>query len=181
LEQDKIDYNFTNNYFTVHGIWPEYKNGSWPSYCDVPKFNITKIEPIKTNLTKYWTNFKDPEKLWKHEYYKHYSCLKSDHLFPNELRFFSIGLELRKALDYYTMLQIESIVPTNKHKYKKEDIINAIRKYIKKEIVITCDKKNILEEIRICFNKNLTLIDCSREEIDKGCYRNEIWFNKYIQ
>ena len=53
--------DFNNTYFNIHGLWPEYKNGSWPQYCNISKFNITKLYPIKQQLMTYWSNYKHPE------------------------------------------------------------------------------------------------------------------------
>ena len=39
---------FTNDYFTVHGLWPQYTNGTWPQFCNTTsKFNSSALSLIK--------------------------------------------------------------------------------------------------------------------------------------
>jgi|AntRauTorckE6833_2_1112554.scaffolds.fasta_scaffold120191_1 ribonuclease T2 len=65
IYEDHSKYNFTNDYFTVHGLWPEYNNGKYPQFCNkTERFNLTKLDPIRNELEKYWTNFKNPIKFW---------------------------------------------------------------------------------------------------------------------
>src|SRR5271170_2551842 len=51
--------------FVVHGLWPEFKNGSWPSDCSV--------EPGPANLDAQAEIMPDPS-LAAHEWKKHGAC-----------------------------------------------------------------------------------------------------------
>lgn len=170
-------YKFNNTYFTIHGLWPEFKNGSWPQYCYAKKFNLTSLIPLRPELDIYWTDFKDAEKFWKHEYKKHLSCAIQDPQLNNEYQCFKIGLEMRKILDLYHILKLNNIVPSNSKKYSIIDIYKAIYNFIKHSFVITCDYRKILTEIRVCIDSDLNIIDCPNIELKKCCSYNEIFYN----
>jgi len=179
LKHDHINYNFTNDYFIIHGIWPEYINGSWPEFCNnTKKFNINELESINKLLTKYWTNFRNPIKFWKHEYRKHQSCAKSDPIFNTEFKYFLTGLFLFFQSDIYKTLKDNEIIPTNKYAYSVNKFIYILEKKYNSTIVITCSKDQIISEVIICFDKNLNTINCPKNEIKKKCKYNKIIYNK---
>jgi len=181
LDDSKItDYNYTNNYFTVHGFWPEDYNGSWPQYCKgkwpYSKFNETMLDPIISNLTMYWTDFKDPEKFWEHEYYKHLLCAENIYSDPYDL--FYAGLEYREKYDLYSALESSDIYPNNWYQYKVKDLERAIEKVIGYDVIITC-QDGILNEVYLCMTKNLTLFDCPKSQDYSYCRNNTILYNYY--
>jgi len=73
--------------FTIHGLWPEYDNSTWPSYCK----NITYDKQlIPQDMDKYWYSCKgDSNSFWKHEWIKHGVC--TDY---TQLEYFTVVLDL---------------------------------------------------------------------------------------
>jgi ribonuclease T2 len=177
LHSDHSNYVFTNNYFTIHGLWPEYKNGSWPQFCNASKFNVTTLDPINQSLVKYWTDFKNPEQFWSHEYYKHLSCLEEDPIFNNEYTCFNTGLKIRSNINYFSYLKDAAINPSNDHNYTVQSISTVIHKHINVEPIIVCDTSGILNEIRICISPSMNIVNCPMNEIKKGCQRKMVWYN----
>ncbi|ONM35614.1 Ribonuclease 2 [Zea mays] len=62
--------------FTIHGLWPDYDDGTWPSCCRRTQFEMDKILPLKEVLDKYWpslycsksgTCFSGKGLFWAHE------------------------------------------------------------------------------------------------------------------
>ncbi len=173
-------YHFNNTYFTIHGLWPEYKNGSWPQYCNITKFNVTELDSIRSDLELYWTDFNNAEKFWAHEYYKHMSCLEEDNIFSDEYICFSTGLNWRNKMDLYSVLNASNITPSNNKYYSVEQIRDVISKYYNYDIVVVCDHNDILTEIRFCFDPNLNMFNCPPSEMDKGCNQKMVWYNEII-
>jgi len=170
------DYNFTNSYFSIHGIWPEYDNGSWPQYCpgegQYKKFNVTNLTPIYQNLTKYWTDFKDPIDFWTHEYYKHMLCAENIYHDPYDL--FWKGLGYRQSINLYQILLDNNIYPNNKYKYNTNTLQNIIKNEIGFAPSINC-QNNIINEIQLCMTKDLILQDCPIDryhDYNQYCYYN---------
>lgn len=152
-----MKHEFDNSYFSVHGIWPEYYNGSWPSYCDSKeKFNVTKLNDIETKLKKYWTNFINPSEFWKHQFLKHLTCTDSS----NPYIYFWYGLKLREKYNLFSILRQNDIIPSNNKLYETKLIQNVINNQINKKIILNCNENNILSEIKICFDKSFNVIDC---------------------
>ncbi|CAO2195562.1 unnamed protein product, partial [Urochloa humidicola] len=63
-------------WFTIHGLWPDYDDGTWPSCCRHTEFEMDKILPLKETLDKYWpslycsspsTCFSGKGLFWAHE------------------------------------------------------------------------------------------------------------------
>ena len=177
VDQDRTN-TFNNTYFTIHGLWPEYFNSTWPEFCNKDKFNLTAIQNITSDLKIFWTNFHNPLTLWTHEFQKHASCAKSDPLLNSEYKYFLTGLELRNQMNLYTMLNNSNIVPSNTAKYTTNQIQKAVYLGINHTAVIVCDKNNILNEIRVCLNKNLELFDCPISEIKEQCQEEYIIYNQ---
>ncbi|KAJ0244698.1 hypothetical protein HA466_0192860 [Hirschfeldia incana] len=44
----------TPTQFTIHGLWPDYNDGSWPSCCYRSDFNEKEISTLLDGMEKYW-------------------------------------------------------------------------------------------------------------------------------
>lgn len=175
IHHDKIKYNFTNDYFTVHGLWPTYDNGSWPQYCDNVTFNATYLEPIYKKLDRYWTNFRDPESFWEHEFLKHMTCAE-DTYYPYLL--FDYGLEWRSILNMYQVLYDHGVSPGDNYDINK--LYDIIKANFGSNVVITCDRDSILTEIHICMTKLVRPFDCPENEYKEECKSDMIFYNAVI-
>ncbi|KAJ6723919.1 RIBONUCLEASE T2 [Salix koriyanagi] len=40
--------------FTIHGLWPDYNDGTWPSCCYRSDFKEKEISTLHDALEKYW-------------------------------------------------------------------------------------------------------------------------------
>lgn len=150
------------NYFIIHGIWPDYNNGSFPQFCNLntlPKFNITSLQPILWYLNRYWNNFRNSTELWEHEYYKHYSCARTDHYLGTELDYFKMGIIFYRKWNILEILKSNGIFPDNTLYYATKTIVNVIQKKLNSTIIITCPD-DTLNEVRICINKDMNIINC---------------------
>nr|CAD1838958.1 unnamed protein product [Ananas comosus var. bracteatus] len=63
-------------YFTIHGLWADYDDGTWPSCCSHSGFDINKISSLLPTLKKYWPSlycssssrcFGGKGPIWAHE------------------------------------------------------------------------------------------------------------------
>lgn len=67
-----------NTNFTLHGLWPQYSTGGYPSYCTSEAFNPAVPDQVGWNdMTTYWPNAQYPttdpayDDFWDHEWTKH--------------------------------------------------------------------------------------------------------------
>lgn len=67
--------------FSIHGLWPEYSNGSWPEYCarsgagDARRAGGAGAEEQQAIMDCVWPSMTGPnEQFWDHEWYKHGTC-----------------------------------------------------------------------------------------------------------
>ena len=85
--------------FSIHGLWPDYSDGTYPSFCHKVTFNIDKLKPIECDLINYWELPEHHKKLetsfWKHEWLKHGSCMYKE---MDELEYFKKALELYEKI-----------------------------------------------------------------------------------
>ncbi|ARF09950.1 T2 family ribonuclease [Indivirus ILV1] len=170
-------YKFNNSYFTIHGLWPQYYNGSWPQFCNHDKFNYLAIKNISQYLEMYWTNFKNAKDLWVHEYKKHATCAENDPLLSTEYQYFLTGLILRNKYNIFSVLKNNSIVPSNIIKYSTKGLVKVLSKGFNNTIVMLCNENNILNEIRFCLDKNLEQFDCPSNELKEQCQNKYISYN----
>lgn len=77
---------FWKYHLTIHGLWPSYSNGGWPSDCasssDEEIFNHTILAPLIPQLERFWPNVKAKQSpdakhfydFWQYEWGKHGTC-----------------------------------------------------------------------------------------------------------
>ena len=166
--------NISNNsYFTIHGLWMENLNGSYPEYCSGSPFNVSELNPIKDQLTTFWTDFKNATEFWKHEYNKHFKCAQDT--FPNVYKLFYYGLMLRNKYNLYELLKNNGIYPSNTVFYD----INKINYVFNTSVVITCETENILTEIWMCMDKQFRPFGCPKNLSASGCKFSKLWYKKF--
>ena len=47
-----------SNKYSIHGFWPQFNDGKYPTYCKKVTFDINKLESIMKDLQKYWKSQK---------------------------------------------------------------------------------------------------------------------------
>jgi ribonuclease T2 len=80
--------------FTIHGLWPQYTDNGYPSFCTKEPFDPIIPDQIgDTQMQQYWPNVQsDPNEpeyddFWEHEWSKHGTCsgLTQTNYFENAL------------------------------------------------------------------------------------------------
>ena len=68
---------FWSTSLTIHGMWPEWNNGSYPATCDAEAFDKSVTDKIGMDtMTKFWPNVQydvaDAKytSFWEHEWTK---------------------------------------------------------------------------------------------------------------
>ncbi|XP_019188674.1 PREDICTED: ribonuclease 2-like isoform X1 [Ipomoea nil] len=155
--------------FTIHGLWADYEDGTWPSCCEGSQFDENVISPLLDVLNKYWPSYrcgssktchKTKGLFWAHEWEKHGTC--SYPIIKNEYEYFVNALDLYFKYNVTEVLIGAGYVPSNSEKYPLEGIISAIQNAFHMTPEVTCSSGS-LEELRLCFDKNFEPRDCETE------------------
>lgn len=154
----------TGSRFTIHGFWPNYASGGYPSYCTEAKFSASNVSSIMDELNSDWPSLSDGsnEAFWAHEYEKHGTCATD--VFPTEFDFFSGTLALYKK---YESVLGDSIAGFVGGKAYADDIFDAIQNATGFKPQLSCyDSK--LSLVALCFGDgDLAIQDCPYQS--SGC------------
>ncbi|ORX75038.1 ribonuclease T2 [Linderina pennispora] len=146
----------TDDYFTIHGMWPNTCAGTLTPrsgcdnsrvYTDV-KARIQKLKPaLVTDMTKYWPSKGNPNDVfWNHEWKTHGTCVstlrpqcyKSYTEDQDIVDYFTNAMNLHKKYDYAAALKKHSIVPDNTNLVKAADFKKAINTEHGVNVVLKC-------------------------------------------
>ncbi|KAL1327745.1 hypothetical protein HN51_037750 [Arachis hypogaea] len=163
--------------FTVHGLWPNFNNGSFPSNCKSVEnsFDESKMSDIVPRAETSWAAFSCPSKkktnstnsdnmkLWKHEWDKHGTC---SHSVLHQHAYFDFTLNLKDHIDLLQILLNNGIKPDGKN-YSVEKIRQVIKEATGFEAGIRCNTdasgNSQLNEIVLCVDKSAasrSFIEC---------------------
>ncbi|XP_044977923.1 ribonuclease 2-like [Hordeum vulgare subsp. vulgare] len=161
------------NWFTIHGLWPQYSYGGWPSCCrPTTTFNMNKIAMLRPILERYWpslycgdtsTCFGGRGPFWAHEWATHGTCGYPE--IQDEYDYFSTALYLYSKYNVTKALRKAHIYPRNGRKYAVAHIVAAIDHAFGRLPHLVC-KNGSLQELRLCFHKDYQPRDCGSEEDD---------------
>jgi len=167
-------------WFTLHGLWPNNNDTTYPSDCGGPPFDEGAIQSIEGQLNKYWTNYLVDDtaaSFWAHEYNKHGTCATSLPALGDELKFFSGALHLRSVYDATQALAAGGITPSNSNSYTPAQVIAAVQGVYGAQPVLGCSYSNslgeeVLVEIGLCIGTNLRIFECDPRVYAKGLERS---------
>ncbi|KAL2488401.1 Ribonuclease 2 [Forsythia ovata] len=177
--------------FTIHGLWADYNDGTWPSCCDGPTFNVKEISTLLDALNKYWPSLSCSSAsnchggkglFWAHE------CLKliiasfvyfilelgddvrqwekhgtcSSSVTKDEYSYFLTTLNVYFKYNVTEVLREAGYVASNTEKYPVGGIISAIQNAFHATPELQC-KGDAVEELRLCFYKDFKPRDCAVE------------------
>ncbi|KAJ7974643.1 Ribonuclease [Quillaja saponaria] len=159
--------------FTIHGLWPQRKDGTDLTYCDTTEtLTDATLNSFKSDLLEYWpdlstNNFEASKSLWRYQWEKHGTCSASKF---NAQEYIERAILRTKNNDVLPMLKNAGIQPYGAS-YSTSRIQKAIKDITLHNPDIKCNKdakKNIyLYEIHICFEYNGRVIrDCRNRVID---------------
>ena len=50
-----------DNSWSIHGLWPQYSENKYPTFCKKVNFDINTLEPILSELNDKWYSFNKTE------------------------------------------------------------------------------------------------------------------------
>ncbi|KAK6238763.1 hypothetical protein QUC31_004232 [Theobroma cacao] len=120
--------------FTIHGLWPDYNDGTWPSCCAQVQFDVKEISTLLDALEKYWPSL---------------YCGQSSTCYSGRGLFWAHEKILNEA----------GYVPSNSERYPLGGIVSAIENSFQATPEVVCSK-DAVEEIRLCFYKDFKPRNC---------------------
>ncbi|WOK96832.1 extracellular ribonuclease LE-like [Canna indica] len=114
--------------FGIHGLWPNYNDGSYPSNCDSDNpYDPTEISDLIGSMRSKWPTLACPSgdgsSFWSHEWEKHGTCSE---VILDQHSYFEAALNLKKRYNLLQILQNAGIRP-NGGFYSTQSITSAIR------------------------------------------------------
>nr|AMQ67306.1 S-like ribonuclease [Camellia sinensis] len=152
--------------FTIHGLWPDYNDGTWPSCCTGSNFDIKEISTLLSALETYWPSLScslastchgGKGLFWAHEWEKHGTC--SFPVIRDEYDYFLTTLNVYFKYNVTKVLNEAGYIPSNAEKYPLGGIITAIQNAFHATPLLVCSN-GAVEELRLCFYKDFKPRDC---------------------
>lgn len=169
------------NWWTLHGLWPNNNDTSYPSSCNASDpFNESKIVSLLRQMNLYWTNYLTNEpatEFWAHEWDKHGTCATTDPLLNSQLNFFAGALKARQNNDIYQALLNGGVTPSNSYPVSASAVKTAIRKAFGVDPVLGCVyshdlQEEVLAEVGLCLTANLVPFQCDSRVYQRGIERS---------
>ncbi|XP_058772449.1 ribonuclease 1-like [Vicia villosa] len=164
--------------FSIHGLWPNYKDGTYPSNCDPNSpFDQSQISDLKSSLLKNWPTLACPSgngiQFWTHEWEKHGTCSESS---LKQHDYFETTLNLKQKsnlLDALTSAGIQA----DGGSYSLSSIKGAIQKGVGFAPFIECNvdssRNSQLYQVYLCVDTSgSNFIDCPVFPNGKSCGSN---------
>ncbi|CAA0806013.1 Ribonuclease 2 [Striga hermonthica] len=152
--------------FTIHGLWPDFNDGTWPACCSGKRFDVKEISTLLKDLNRYWPSLScdSPSNchggkglFWEHEVQKHGPC--SFPVVRDEYDYFLKVLNLYFKHNVTEVLRQAGYVASNSEKYPLGGIISAIQNAFHATPELECSG-DAVEELRLCFYKDFKPRDC---------------------
>ncbi|GAA0174692.1 endoribonuclease [Lithospermum erythrorhizon] len=153
--------------FSIHGLWPNNNDGTWPSNCDRKNtFDESEIDDLVSRMEKDWPSFSCPSsdgiKFWTHEWEKHGTCAES---ILDMRSYFETALDLKKKANLLQALKNAGIHPKNGEFHSLESIKEAIKEGVGHTPYIECNtdssRNQQLYQVYLCVDTSASkFIDC---------------------
>jgi ribonuclease T2 len=135
---------FWKGHLTIHGLWPEYRDGNYPASCSTEVFDNSTVAPLESQMLRYWPNVKYDYKtdgnhyleFWEHEWSKHGTCS---------------GLSQYDYFSHALQMFVHTPPLVGKHygeSIQKDDLVQAFGG----SVILRCAGGKFLSEVRVCLS-----------------------------
>jgi len=165
---------FWRESLTIHGLWPQYEDGGWPSSCSTESLSKDTPEEVGMELmVTHWPNVKEDlgssayDSFWAHEWSKHGTCS---------------GLD---QVSYFgdTVRTLVSVAPTPplvaRSAGGQVDLPDLQQAYGGEGHVVLQCKGGYLAQVMVCLSRNaatgepLSRVRCPDSVLEEGsCYHS---------
>ncbi|KAI9111766.1 hypothetical protein K1719_017456 [Acacia pycnantha] len=152
--------------FGIHGLWPNYNDGSYPSNCDPNNpFKQSEVSDLLSNLQRNWPTLACPSssgiQFWSHEWDKHGTCSES---VLQQHDYFASALNLKQQANLLQALSNAGI-QADGGSYSLSSIKDAIKQSTGFAPFIECNDdssgNNQLYQVYLCVDTSASnFIDC---------------------
>jgi len=163
---------------TLHGLWPEYSDGGYPSSCTTEEFDESVVDEI--GVAKFeilWVNVKEEvgegnyTDFWEHEWSKHGTCSGLD-----QLTYFNETLIRHLKTP-------ESVYENYGGSVNKQEFVDFYGGSTM--VAVVCDAGKYLSEVRVCLGVDedavpTEQIECPQHVLDEdSCTEQEIYIDEF--
>jgi ribonuclease T2 len=179
--------DFWRGSLTLHGLWPEDDDGSWPSSCTNEKFDPKTVDDLGPDrFYRLWPNVKATDdgnsrySFWEHEWTKHGTCtgLTQDEYFDTALKHFLPTPKIVRE-NYGGRSSVTRDQLLEAYRIDSDQNSDALG-----DVVLVCSGRKYLSEVRVCVAKGndgsgTRRIKCIPEVEREGNCGDEIVFDKF--
>eukprot|EP01083_Nonionella_stella_P102974 293642_1 len=150
---------------TIHGIWPNWYAGEWPSYCARPALSPQDIEHVQERLQIIWPTLKSSNTnfgFWSYEWRKHGTCwsiMNATNYFSTAIRWYEDYKEIQN------ILAAVGIYASNTATYHLLNVTNALSAVLNQRIVIQCNSGKYIVAFYVCRDWFGNAIDCPSNKV----------------
>ncbi|KAL3501421.1 hypothetical protein ACH5RR_035870 [Cinchona calisaya] len=158
--------------FSIHGLWPNRNDGSWPSNCKKDSsFDESEVSDLIRRMEKDWPSLSCPSsdgvRFWTHEWEKHGTCS-----LLNQRQYFQTALDLKQKSNLLQVLNDAGISPGDF--YSLKSIKDAIEKGVGYTPFVDCNvdqsHNHQLYQVYLCVDSSsLDFIECPVFPHGGGC------------
>ncbi|KAI9009274.1 ribonuclease T2-like protein [Hyaloraphidium curvatum] len=152
--------------FTLHGLWPQRDDGTYPSFCSNGKFDANALpSSLRTRMSCEWPSFTGTsESFWGREWKKHGTCAPD--LFASAEDYFRKTLELNAGYRVEAALELASIEPEGS--VSRAKLADALDGRFGAKNALKCRGRQ-LSEIWTCIDpETMSAMDCPAD-MRTGC------------
>lgn len=148
----------------IHGLWPEYTNGGYPSSCNSQAFSQSQVQDLVPRMNSEWQSLTGANSdFWSHEWSKHGTCTGS-----SQHTYFQGALDLNEDYSIDDALNQAGITPGGT--VNTADIGNALASAwgLQNPPVVQCSQ-GYITQIYMCVDDNYNIQDCEDACPSDGC------------
>jgi ribonuclease T2 len=172
--------------FTLHGLWPNRNDGSWPQCCNNSyPFSYNQIAPIINDVERVWYDTMHDQQnatsFWGHEWDKHGTCWAAASG-GNELKYFQMCVQLHDAMTLAEWLAAANIVPADPSQtlYSRSAFVSAISASLGATPLLKCTYLNgntVIQNVGVCVSPSGSVMECPANQVatwakDENCGDN---------
>ena len=167
--------SLTSTSINMHGLWPNYNNGSYPQFCTEDKYDPSKLTSETISLlNSNWAGlYSDSNNFRSHEWEKHGTCFQNNQI---KIKSFLRILEEDEKMNEYFQTAIKVKQSTGlenllftQDSWEAKDLISKVSSSLGVNQFKTTCKHGDLQGFFFCYDLSLKAMDCPNEEHGTNC------------